>query len=181
MAISLCILMRNRILLVHVGMLPLSKRLARLLGETMDWTFFWRSIPLFLCKIPPFTILCRFSAVNSAEYKGDPLHYGASCYLKHEYHLAIITGSQYLPVKITYPIFTDFQCCVPVRHLSCWEVQAIGEFIDDTEDYVNITLDSHRNQLIQVPLPALFPAHLHSNFSGVLPCTAWICMWFRRS
>lgn len=31
-------------------------------------------------------------------------------------------------------------------------MQAIGEFIDDTEDYVNITLDSHRNQLIQVDL-----------------------------
>ena len=31
-------------------------------------------------------------------------------------------------------------------------VQVIGEFIDDTEDYVNITLDSHRNQLIQVDL-----------------------------
>jgi Mg2+ and Co2+ transporter CorA len=30
--------------------------------------------------------------------------------------------------------------------------QAIGEFIDDTEDYVNITLDSHRNQLIQIDL-----------------------------
>ena len=28
----------------------------------------------------------------------------------------------------------------------------MGEFIDDTEDYVNITLDSHRNQLIQVDL-----------------------------
>eukprot|EP00892_Ulva_mutabilis_P009507 jgi/Ulvmu1/6929/UM032_0007.1 len=31
-------------------------------------------------------------------------------------------------------------------------MQAINEFIDDTEDYVNITLDSHRNQLIQVDL-----------------------------
>lgn len=31
-------------------------------------------------------------------------------------------------------------------------LQAIGEFIDDTEDYVNITLDSHRNQLIQADL-----------------------------
>lgn len=31
-------------------------------------------------------------------------------------------------------------------------LQAVGEFIDDTEDYVNITLDSHRNQLIQVDL-----------------------------
>jgi magnesium transporter len=31
-------------------------------------------------------------------------------------------------------------------------LQAIGEFIDDTEDYVNITLDSHRNQLIQIDL-----------------------------
>lgn len=31
-------------------------------------------------------------------------------------------------------------------------MQAIGEFIDDAEDYVNITLDSHRNQLIQVDL-----------------------------
>lgn len=34
----------------------------------------------------------------------------------------------------------------------CVCVQAISEFIDDTEDYVNITLDSHRNQLIQVDL-----------------------------
>jgi hypothetical protein len=34
---------------------------------------------------------------------------------------------------------------------STWNrLQAIGEYIDDTEDYVNITLDSHRNQLIQV-------------------------------
>lgn len=34
----------------------------------------------------------------------------------------------------------------------CCRMQAVGEFIDDTEDYVNITLDSHRNQLIQVDL-----------------------------
>jgi magnesium transporter len=36
---------------------------------------------------------------------------------------------------------------------STWNrLQVLGEFIDDTEDYVNITLDSHRNQLIQVDL-----------------------------
>lgn len=34
----------------------------------------------------------------------------------------------------------------------CVSVQTLAEYIDDTEDLINITLDSHRNKLIQVDL-----------------------------
>lgn len=55
-------------------------------------------------------------------------------------------------------------------------MQAIGEFIDDTEDYVNITLDSHRNQLIQVLLRALSALPPHTTFPA---CVDTPCWWFR--
>jgi magnesium transporter len=55
-------------------------------------------------------------------------------------------------------------------------LQAIGEFIDDTEDYVNITLDSHRNQLIQVDLlltAGTFCGSLVTVVAGIFGMNLW--------
>jgi magnesium transporter len=53
---------------------------------------------------------------------------------------------------------------------------AINEFIDDTEDFINITLDSHRNQLIQVDLlltAATFCVGLVTLIAGNIGMTGW--------
>ncbi|CAN1827839.1 Magnesium transporter MRS2-2 [Linum perenne] len=45
----------------------------------------------------------------------------------------------------------------------------LREYIDDTEDYINIQLDNHRNQLIQVLLPTPFIFSIFTLYIETLP------------
>ena len=50
-------------------------------------------------------------------------------------------------------------------------MQTLAEYIDDTEDLINITLDSHRNQLIQIDLlltAATFCVGLVTTVAGIM-------------
>lgn len=53
---------------------------------------------------------------------------------------------------------------------TCNKLQTLHEYIDDTEDYLNIELDSHRNQLIQLELvltAAMFALALVTVIAGI--------------
>ncbi|CAN1310128.1 Magnesium transporter MRS2-2 [Linum perenne] len=49
------------------------------------------------------------------------------------------------------------------------KLTTLREYIDDTEDYINIQLDNHRNQLIQVLLPAPFIFSIFTLYIETLP------------
>ena len=62
-------------------------------------------------------------------------------------HFEQINNSYLLaPVSFFYSLKTFL---LPALNFYLFLVQ-LREYIDDTEDYINIQLDNHRNQLIQV-------------------------------
>ncbi len=57
------------------------------------------------------------------------------------------------------------------------KLEAIGEFIDDTEDFVNLELDTSRNRLLRIEITitiATFVLACYSVVAGVLGENLWL-------